>query len=105
MRQLTQNWAPKKCVIYIDPTNPFTISIQGRELWALTKLLESGATGCTAQQVGAARLAAYVHKLRNRGIRIETNSEPNRGDFPGSHARYVLVTEVQICGKQGSSDE
>lgn len=96
MSQPSQKWARKTCAIRNSSNKPFLIHICGRELWALTLLLEAGATGCTANQVGAVRLAAYVHRLRERGVWIETVDEANGSEFPGKHARYVLHSWVCI---------
>lgn len=96
MSHSPQQWAPKICAIHNPNEKPFFIRIGGRELWALTKLAEAGATGCTAAQSGAARLAAYIWRLRQRDVLIETMREPNRGEFSGNHARYILHSTVQI---------
>jgi len=94
-------WAKTTCTIKNLNDEPFWIYVGGRELWALIKLKAVGATGCTAAQVGAARLAAYIFKLRKRGVWIETICEANRGEFPGSHARYVLRSVVEISQQIG----
>jgi hypothetical protein len=46
--------------------------------------------GCTPITEPAPRWAAYVHKLRELGVPVETVTEPHAGAFPGHHARYVL---------------
>jgi hypothetical protein len=74
---------------------PFTV--KGREAWSLLHLIKAGARGCSALDYPAVRWAAYVHDLRHDfGIRIETEHESHGGPFPGSHARYRLVSEC-VC--------
>ena len=38
--------------------------------------------------------AAYVFKLRRRGVDIRTITETHGGQFSGHHARYVLRSRV-----------
>lgn len=73
---------------------PFTIEAKGRDAWTLDRLSEAGARGCTPITQPAPRWSAYVHNLRGLGVPIETVREPHRGDFPGTHARYVLRASV-----------
>jgi hypothetical protein len=73
---------------------PFTIDPKGREAWALDRLREAGAKGCTPITEPAPRWSAYVHLLRGRGVPIETVTEPHGGEFAGHHARYVLRARV-----------
>ena len=42
----------------------------------------------------APRWSAYVHKLREKGVPIETITETHEGAFAGHHARYVLRATV-----------
>lgn len=73
---------------------PFTL--KGREAWALSNLIKAGKRGCTPIDHPGPRWSAYVHALRTeRGLIIETEHEPHGGPFPGSHARYRLVSEVE----------
>jgi hypothetical protein len=79
----------------------FTISVKGRDAWALDRLIEAGNMGCTPITQPAPRWSAYVHKLRERGVPIETIHEPHDGEFPGTHGRYILRAFVaQIGGGQ-----
>jgi len=74
----------------------------GRDAWALLELAEAGPKGCTPLDNPAPRWSAYVHKLRRRfGLHIETVHEAHRGAFPGTHARYVLRTPVEIVSTEG----
>jgi hypothetical protein len=102
MRDLSQRWASKTCAIYKSPNSLVFITLSGRVLWALTRLHEAGATGCTTLQTGVPRLAAYVHKLRKLGVSIETIKETNHGEFFGYHARYVLHSKIlfDVGGKK-----
>lgn len=70
------------------------LHLPGREEWALRQLLSAGAKGCTPIDNPAPRWSAYVHKLRRRGLDIETIDERHGGPFPGRHARYVLHSHV-----------
>jgi hypothetical protein len=104
MSQITQVWDPKLCAIHNSEAHQNHIMAAGRLLWALTVLREAGATGCTTLQTGVPRFAAYVHQLRKRGVWIETIKEPNQGEFPGYHARYVLRSRVQIGMAEAKQD-
>lgn len=73
---------------------PVTITFSGRVLWALERLLAAGCRGCTPITEPAPRWAAYVHTLRGFGVPIQTIHEEREGDFPGTHARYVLRATV-----------
>lgn len=73
----------------------FTIHATGREAWALERLGAAGAAGCTPITEPAPRWSAYVHKLRRRGLPIETIHEAHGGEFAGHHARYVLHARVE----------
>jgi len=76
----------------------FTITLKGRVRWALERLLESGATGCTPIAEPAPRWSAYIHALRLMGVEIETVHEPHDGEFAGHHGRYVLKSNVRKVG-------
>ncbi|MGM9402549.1 winged helix domain-containing protein [Aliiroseovarius sp. KMU-71] len=71
------------------------ITVRGRTHWALMQLIEAGATGITTIENPAPRWAAYVHQLRQLGVRIETITERHSDPFPGNHARYVLRSNVR----------
>ncbi|WAJ28023.1 winged helix domain-containing protein [Antarcticirhabdus aurantiaca] len=72
-------------------------TIIGRDAWALERLLAAGACGCTPIDEPAPRWSHYVFKLRHtHGLVIETVEEPHGGRFAGTHARYVLRSEVEI---------
>lgn len=73
------------------------VTIFGREAWCLRALVEAGEKGCTPISNPAPRWSAYVHDLRHKfGLVIETIHEAHAGPYAGSHARYVLHSEVVI---------
>lgn len=76
--------------------------ITGQVAKTLLYLVDSGKAGITALEVSswAFRLAAYVHILRSKyDLEIRTDKEPHQG---GYHARYVLITPVEIIGVENS---
>lgn len=74
-------------------------TVQGRDAWALLELLGAGEKGCTPIDNPGPRWSAYVFNLRGLGLAIETVHEIHRGPFPGSHARYVLRSQVEIIAR------
>ena len=83
---------------------PVTIAVCGRVLWALERLAEAGPKGCTPISKPAPRWAAYVHTLRGLGVPIDTFHEEHEGDFPGTHARYVLRAIIIQATEGGKPD-
>ena len=77
---------------------PFDLYAKGREAWALDRLRAAGPKGCTPITEPAPRWSAYVHKLRERGVPIETIYEPHGGEFSGTHGRYILRADVRKGG-------
>lgn len=73
---------------------PFTV--KGRDAWALQQLHLAGAAGCTPIDTPGPRWSGYVHKLRGKGLNIETITENHEGQFAGHHARYVLRSTVSL---------
>jgi len=92
--------AKRAGLYHIQPEGgePFTIEAKGRNAWALDRLREAGAKGCTPIAEPAPRWSAYVHNLRGVGVPIETLTEPHGGEFSGKHGRYVLRATVQKGG-------
>jgi hypothetical protein len=79
------------------------ISVPGRDAWALRCLIAAGERGCTPIDNPGPRWSAYVHKLKRiHDLNIQTIQESHGGDFPGSHARYKLVTKVELV--EGKAD-
>jgi hypothetical protein len=78
-------------------------TVKGRDAWALAELVKAGPMGCTPIDQPGPRWSGYVFNLKRRyGLDIETVHESHRGLFPGSHARYVLHTPVEIIGEDGA---
>ena len=78
-------------------------TVKGRDAWALLELLKAGANGCTPIDNPGPRWSGYVFNLkRTHGLNIETRHEHHRGQFSGTHARYVLLSAVEIMSR---SDE
>lgn len=73
---------------------------KGREAWALGRLISAGERGCTPIDQPAPRWSHYVFQLRKSGLQVETINEPHNGAFSGTHARYVLRTQLQILSQQ-----
>ena len=74
-----------------------TLALKGRVAWALIELHRAGAMGVTPFDAPGPRWSAYIHALRREhGLDVETVHEPHRGDFPGTHARYILRSRVDI---------
>lgn len=77
-------------------------TVVGRDAWALRNLIDAGANGCTPIDHPGPRWSHYVYKLRSFGFIIETVHEAHGGPFAGSHARYVLRSEVEVISDQTS---
>lgn len=75
--------------------------VVGRDAWALLNLIEAGARGCTPITAPGPRWSHYVYKLRRAGFIIETIHEDHGGPFAGTHARYVLRSQVTILREMG----
>jgi hypothetical protein len=85
-------------VIFQGEEGAICMTLKGRALWALRELIRVGAQGLTSIESPAPRLAAYIFKLRARGLIISTIREQHGGEYPGHHARYVLRTPVAVGG-------
>ena len=84
---------------YVLPDGP-VFTVTGRDAWALLELYRAGPQGCTPIDCPAPRWSAYIFNLKRRhGLDIETVHESHRGQFPGSHARYVLRSLVEITSR------
>lgn len=84
--------------IYPEGSPPFSAFIEGRELWAMERLMRAGEKGCTPISEPGPRWSAYVHKLRKMGIPIETRHEAHGGPYAGNHARYILKARAVKVG-------
>ena len=76
----------------------------GRRAWALRELVKAGPKGCTPIDNPGPRWSGYVHRLRERGLVIETIHEMHDGPFAGNHARYVLRSEVAVISDSSKPD-
>lgn len=71
-------------------------SFVGREVWTLRYLVNAGRVGVTTIDHPAQRWSHYVYKLRKAGLVISTDYEGHKGDFPGTHGRYRLETQITV---------
>lgn len=78
-----------------------THEVIGRDAWALRNLMDAGKRGCTPIDHPGPRWSHYVFKLRGMGFIIETVHEDHGGPFAGTHARYVLHSQVTILREMG----
>lgn len=74
-----------------------SMTITGRDAWALHQLYLAGKVGCTPIDTPGPRWSHYVYKLRGMGIDIETITEAHAGQFAGHHARYVLRSSISLA--------
>lgn len=72
----------------------------GRQTWALTRLIDAGATGCKPIEDPGTRWSSYVHRLRAEGVNILTIKVRNNGPYGGHFGYYVLLSQVRQ--KEGS---
>jgi hypothetical protein len=79
----------------ILPNGP-CIKVYGRNAWALQQLHAAGELGCTAIDNPAPRWCEYVCNLRKMGFEIQTLYERQEGELLGSHARYILRSQVLL---------
>jgi hypothetical protein len=71
-------------------------AVKGRDAWALAELVKAGAEGCTPITHPGPRWSGYVLKLRKAGVAIETVHEMHGGAYAGRHAKYVLISPIEI---------
>jgi hypothetical protein len=77
-------------------------SVPGRFAWTLNELHKAGTHGCTPIERPAPRWSHYVWRLRHDwGFNIETVTESHDGPYSGTHARYVLHSDVEILDQEG----
>lgn len=81
------------------------VTVNGRDAWALNALIESGPSGVTPLENPAPRWSHYVFKLRGVGLTVETIDEGHGGAFSGTHARYVLRTQLRTIGTIRQADQ
>ncbi|ATB03598.1 hypothetical protein [Sinorhizobium meliloti] len=78
------------------------ITVVGRDAWCLRELVRAGSRGITSLENPAPRIAHYVWKLRKLGFAIESVPEVHGGQFPGSHSRYRLHSEVLLSEQEAA---
>jgi hypothetical protein len=81
--------------VRVEPASEI-LTFTGRDAWALQRLIEVGENGVTPLDTPGPRWSGYVHKLRRAGLVIETIHESHGDPFPGTHARYVLRSNVTV---------
>jgi len=82
-------------------------SCVGRIAQTLEHLIKAGPAGITALEMAswAVRLSHYVWVLRHKhGLAIHTTFEEHRGDYPGKHARYTLLSQVRLSNAEQEQD-
>ena len=102
---------PKRLASWPDATFTVTkangteihVAIGGRDRWALEQLIEAGTKGVTPIDNPAPRWGAYIHKLREAGVHVETVTEVHGGPFADTHARYVLRDHVCLLGQEAAA--
>lgn len=78
------------------PDGPYH-TLRGRFAWALEQLVNAGSVGCTPITHPGPRWSSYVYVLRTRfGLVVDTFRESHGGQFPGTHARYVLRSPIEV---------
>jgi len=97
--QYNGNRLGRKRILACGPAGEF--SVAGKDAMTLHALISAGKAGITALEQSntwALRLGAYIHRLREHGLEIETIRE-SHDDFGGWHGRYVLHSQVTILGE------
>ena len=92
-------WGPAAYAVETEDRPAFTITVSGRDRWALEQLIAAGDRGCTPIDNPAPRWSGYVFSLRALGVPVETVHEQHNGPFAGTHARYVLRATVTRQGQ------
>jgi len=102
--------APRKCIkrtfcVHEDDGSARTVTLVGRDAWAMGELIHAGAVGNTSLENPAPRLSGYIHKLRHRyGINIASLEEEHDGPYSGRHARYLLQQRVQFVSYESEAE-
>ncbi len=61
--------------------------------------------GCTPIDNPGPRWSAYVFNLKHeQGLLVETVHEAHKGHFPGTHARYILRSQLEIVSRSDEQD-
>jgi hypothetical protein len=99
MAQNNIGWPNATVIITPTEGNPLTITVKGRDRWALEQLARANIKGCSPINNPAPRWSAYVFNLRSIGVPIVTHTEVHEGPFKGTHARYQLLAIITPCAK------
>lgn len=87
---------PVKSLTFQIGNDELHITVKGRDAWALSELMQAGEKGVTPISHPAPRWSAYVFNLRSIGVDVQTINEPHKGPYAGTHARYVLRSEISV---------
>ena len=88
---------PKQKMRFLLPGAGWACVATGRVAWALAELVRAGKRGVTPIDNPGPRWSAYIFTLRTEyGLDIETVNEPHGGPYPGTHARYVLKSRIEV---------
>jgi hypothetical protein len=74
----------------------------GRDAWALLQLIDKP-EGVTLIDTPGPRWSDYVFNLRAMGVTIDTTHERHKGAFPGTHARCVLRSDIEVLATSGEA--
>ena len=77
-------------------------TFRGRYAWALRRLIRAGEKGCAPINASSSGWPHTVEALCGEGVSIETVMERHCGQFPGTHARYVLRSDVAIVEERAA---
>jgi hypothetical protein len=94
-------WGTATFTVRTGSAERFTVTVMGRDRWALEMLMRTGTTGRMPIARPAPRRLAYVFKRRARGAQIGT---VYAGPFAGTH-RYVprnSVTMLPAAGREAA---
>lgn len=88
---------PRQIIRFCSPGEGRVHVAKGRTAWALCELIKAGRVGVTPIDTPGPRWSAYIFNLRSEyGLDIETVNEPHGGPYPGTHARYVLKSRIEV---------
>jgi hypothetical protein len=72
----------------------YDVTVNGWTRCVLESLIQAGERGCSCFSHPLQNWSDFILPLRRLGIQIEVHMEPHFGDFPGTHARYVLADKL-----------
>ena len=96
-------WPSATFIISAQDGSDVTVTVKGRDRWALEQLAAAGNQGCTPINNPAPRWSAYVHNLRSLDVPIVTHTEAHEGPFAGTHARYELMAVVTRANERATA--